>query len=878
MKLNTKRLTIALAVTSALVSMMSMTAMAQDTAPAAPAAPEAATPAAPVVAANDQAVVQTPAAEPEAQESTGKISAAAAAAAASKQTGIQTVVVTAQKRKEDASKVPLSISVLGGDELQAQHIGDFADITRAVPNVSFSGGGGGGDAGDGPGLSNIEIRGVSSSAGSATVGIYMDDVSMTVANLYSMGSAEPKFFDIDHVEVLRGPQGTLYGSSSMGGTIKFVTNQPNLKENTTDVYSEAYATKGGQGSYNGSVVFNEVAIPNELAFRFGVEGGHKGGYINNVDYSGNVTEYGINWQDDQVVKFAAKWEPTKELTITPAVFYQKVKTGDTDVSMSQVIQNGNTVGIPYVPLAPYENSKITHEPGADELLVPSVTIGYSTDYGDLTAVTSYFKRTFNRTQDGGATNSYQLGNVYINNTTFPNLATVVEGLPSSVTLDNEVTQFAQEIRFASKPYEKGGSPFTWIVGAYGANEHTSIVENDYVYGVNAAFAAAGASTTNFDPANPNNSPGGSSNLPNNPAFNSGTWSPGFPGDNTFAGIYRYHDTQQSIFGETSYYFTPELHATLGLRYLRAQEEFYGNQGLFYQGQNNDINIVDQSGTKTTPKIAVVWEISPTNSVFATAAEGFRVGGTNSQVPYTLCGLPGPNQAVFNSDSLWSYEVGTKSKFFNNKLTVDGSLFYLKWKDMQQEVELGCSYDFNTNVGNATSYGAEVEIKAKPIPSFLIDLAAGYTHATLDASLPPPAVAPGTPVYNVQNGALYGAVGGYDIPGVPNYNIALTGTYSYDFNDDYFGFLRAAARWVGTSTGGFPLLPNGETNLDADRPAYHLIDASTGVSWGQWEATLFVKNLFNNNMVIQRPVVQANTVGEVYRIEPRTIGVSLSAKF
>jgi len=209
MKLRTRRLTIVMAVASAV---MSMAAIAQEATTA-----------------------QEQTASPEAVKLTG----AAAASAASKQSGIQTVVVTAQKRKEDASKVPISISVIGGDELLAQHITDYADITRSIPNISFTGAGGGGDAGDGPGLSNIQIRGISSSAGSATVGIYLDDVSMTQANQYSMGSPEPKFFDIDHVEVLRGPQGTLYGASSMGGTLKFITNQPNTKEESVDFYTES---------------------------------------------------------------------------------------------------------------------------------------------------------------------------------------------------------------------------------------------------------------------------------------------------------------------------------------------------------------------------------------------------------------------------------------------------------------------------------------------------------------------------------------------------------------------------------------------------------------------------------------------------------------
>ena len=849
MKLRTRRLTLAMAVASTFISLH---AGAQEAAVPAPAAE-----------AQDQQVVEQPA-TPEA----AKLSGAAAASAAAKQGGIQTVVVTATKRKEDVSKVPISMSVIGGDELLAQHITDYADVTRSIPNISFSGAGGGGDAGDGPGLSNIQIRGISSSAGSSTVGVYLDDVSMTQANQYSMGTPEPKFFDIDHVEVLRGPQGTLYGASSMGGTVKFITNQPSTKEDSAEFYTEVSHTQGANTpNYNGNVVLNKPLIPGELAIRVGVESEHIGGYVNQVNTTGSVIDNGINWQDNGVVKVGVKWTPTKDLTILPNIISQKVKTGDTDVSYGNLIVSGNVVtdgnGNP-IPLPKFETSKLTNERGSDALTVPSLTINYSTGIGDITSVTSYFKREFTRIQDGTFTNSWQMANGYMAPAAgggLTPLATVVEGLPSAVTLDNEVKQFSQELRLASKPYEAGGSPLTWLVGAYAANGHTMIHENDFVYGLNQAFSSYGADPTAIPGVwNQPNAQGVCS------AFACVTDNhEGFPNDNTWTGTYKYHDSQQSVFGEASYYFTPGLHATLGLRYLRAQQTFTSFQDLFYQGDTPTVNGSTVSGSKSTPKLAVIWEVSPTNSVFATAAEGFRLGGANSAVPWQLCGLSGPNAAGYSSDSLWSYEVGDKARFLNNTVTLNTSLFYVKWKNMQQELELACSFAYDVNVGSATSYGGEVELKVKPIPSLLIDLAGGYTHATLDDD-------------SGEIAGIPGAVKGAWIPGVPNFNTALTGTYSYDITDDYFGFVRAAAHLVGTSYGGLAFLPNGAANPDFNRPAYHTFDVSTGVSWKEWEATFFIKNLANNNMVIQKPVEQAQAGGLVYRIAPREIGMSLSAKF
>jgi len=787
------------------------------------------------------AVASTFIATPVWAQEAGDISATVAGAVKSqneKSAEIQTVVVTAQKRKEDVNKVPISISVVGGDQLAAQHIGDYADITRSIPNISFSGGGGGGDAGDGPGLSNIEIRGVSSTAGSATVGIYVDDISMSVANAYSMGSAEPKFFDLDRVEVLRGPQGTLYGASSMGGTLKFITNQPNLKQAETNLYTEVSSTKGGDNSYTANAVFNRPLIPGELALRIGVESGHQGGFINQMSDAGAVINRGINWQDDSVLRMALKWAPTKDLIITPSLFYQKVSTGDNDVSYSQYLIDGQASGVS-IPI--FSTNKHVREPGVDKLLVPSLTVNYATDFGDLTSVTSYFKRQFVRTQDGSLINSVQLSGYVINNVP---LASAIMALPSTVALDNQIQQFSQEVRFASRPYDANVSPLTWLAGAYLANENTRIAEKDTVIGVNDAFAKSGADPTDPDVL--------ANALP-----------VGFPNDGVYSGIYSYHNTQQSVFGEMNYYFVPTLHATLGMRYVRAATDFSNTQDLFYNG-GPTAHDSTASGTKSTPKLSLIWEATPTDTVFVSTAEGFRVGGTNPPIPQGLCNLPAPNPLSYNSDSLWSYEVGDKSRFLNNRLTMNASLFYVKWKNMQQDLVLPCDFDYDVNVGDATTYGAELELKAKPVSSVLIDLAGGMTRATLDNS-------------DGANAGVAGAVKGADIPGVPKFNLALTGQYDYSIVGDYQGFVRGAVHWTGTSHGGFFYLPNGLVNPDFNRPAYNTVDFSAGMNWDKWELSLFVKNALNNNIVIQRPIVQT-TLGEIYRIAPRTIGVGLSAKF
>jgi outer membrane receptor protein involved in Fe transport len=727
---------------------------------------------------------------------------------------IEAVVVTAQKRKEDASKVPLSISVISGEELQAAHINNFADVTRAMPNISFSGA-----SGAGAGLSNIEIRGISSAAGSATVGVYLDDVSMTTRNLYSMGSSEPKFFDIDRIEVLRGPQGTLYGASSMGGTIKFISNQPNLKEREASVYSEVSGTKGGGTNYTVNGVVNQPLIPGELALRIGIQTGHESGYIDQVSpTTGNVIASGINSQDSSVVKLAMKWQPTRNLSITPSVFYQEVNSKDIDAS--------------YLALPKNQTSKLVREPGNDRLLVPSLTVNYDMGKADLVSVSSFYQRTFNRTQDGTTVNN--LGSAVPD--TPPGLAAAIGALPSAVYLQNQVRQFSQEFRVASKPYDQTVSPFTWLGGVYYANLHTNVTDNEPIFGLNATYAAFGA-----NPADP------------------GQLGIAFPNDNSYFSERHYRTEQKAVFGELNYYFVPTLHGTVGLRYLQATDSLSRNGDDYWNGGPTSSS-VSSSSSKLTPKFSLIWEVDPNNTVYTSATEGFRLGGNTRPIPASLCASDFANLGIteaptsFKSDKLWSYELGNKSRLLGNRLSVNASVFYIQWDGLQQDIQLpGCGFDYETNVGKAKSYGAEFEIKGKPTSNILLGLSGGYTKATLSSDVPSLKAHAGDP-----------------IQGVPKYNVSLTGQYSFNLPGDYYGFARAAAHWTGSSHGTLVA-----TDPDYQRPAYSTVDASVGATYDRWELTLFVKNLTNSDKVIQRPNVQS--VSEGYRVAPRTIGVSLAGK-
>jgi outer membrane receptor protein involved in Fe transport len=762
---------------------------------------------------------------------TAALSSTARAQEAPASDHIEVVRVTAQKRQEDPNKVAMSISAVSGAQLEARHVTDFTDLTRIVPNISFTAATGNGGAG--PGTSNIEVRGISSAAGAATVGVYLGEVPVTVGNFYTMGTVEPKFFDIDRVEVLRGPQATLYGASSMGGTIKFVPNEPDLKERQFRIYTEASSIRGGSAGYVANAVANFPLLADRLALRIGVQAQRSGGFIDQVDGGGSVLASNIDKVNDQELRLALKWRPSDALTILPSLYYQKVDAKD--------------ISAFNLELPRYQAQKQVREPSKDVLLTPNLTVNWELGAADLTSSTSYFRRKFDRTQNGSAYNSYSLS-TFLTSTADggnapPELIDAIAALPSAVYLNNRVRQLSQEFRLASKPYD-GKSPWTWLGGVYVSDQHTDIIENDPIFGVNDTFASFGFSSAD-------------------PGILPDTYPGAFPGDNAFSGAFHYREKQRSVFGEVNYYFTPALHATLGARWLKGDSSLDQNNGLYLAGAGNNSS-TSLSSTAFTPKYALTWEVDRSHTVYASVAKGFRLGGANVFVPPTTCGPDlaangidaGP--ATYAPDSVWSYEVGTKNRFLDRRLQVNADVFYIRWNNIQQGVYLPtCAYTYNANAGNAVSKGIEFEINARPIPGLLLGASGGHVQAEL------------TNDAGSQNGVV-GAVAGARIQGVPNYNAAVNARYNFLLGERG-AFLTAGVQWVGSSKGS---LDPGQT--DYDRPAYHTADLSAGLAFDSVDLTVFVKNAFDTDTVIQHPRVASIVQG--YRVAPRSIGMSLAAKF
>src|SRR5262249_42770418 len=233
---------------------------------------------------------------------------------------LQEVVVTATRHEEPLSKVPISVTAMTQDEMDQMGIKDFQDMVRFTPGVSI----------DTAGTNSISIRGISSSAGADTTGIYIDDTPIQMRSVgFNPDDTLPKAFDLDRVEVLRGPQGTLFGAGSEGGTVRYILVQPSLTSSSTYVRAEGSYTEGGQPNYELGIAHGGPIADGKLGWRASAWYRQDGGWIDRVDpTTGAVTENNANHQGTLQLRLAATWAPADSLQITPSVLYQNSKRHD----------------------------------------------------------------------------------------------------------------------------------------------------------------------------------------------------------------------------------------------------------------------------------------------------------------------------------------------------------------------------------------------------------------------------------------------------------------------------------------------------------------------------------------------------------------------
>ncbi|MDR3511378.1 MAG: TonB-dependent receptor [Caulobacteraceae bacterium] len=717
------------------------------------------------------------------------------------------IIVTATKRAELLRKVPASIAVVSAADLESKKIETIDDLARAVPNVSVS------DSG-GPGLGNVEIRGVSSQAGAATTALYIDDVPINILNLYTAGATEPHFFDMNRVEILRGPQGTLYGSSSMGGAIRFISNQPVFNQWGADVHAELSGTQGaGEPNGEASVVLNAPLVKDRVALRLGADYRQDGGWIDRVPPGGgSAIANDVNRNRTLVLRATLKAEVNDRLTITPAVFAQRYTA------------TGSSLFNPALPR--YQTDLRVPETSKDEFVAPSLTIRYDLGRADLTSITSYFARRYDRLVDGTLYDSAYIGSILDGLYGHGGDAIGALAAPSQFnTRDHRVTQ---EIRLASKDEGR----LTWIAGLYYTHDSEQLIDVEYIPGFNATFQATYGTT------------------PQNSLLASA-----FPNDLVFFARSVFDTNEYAAFGEVAYRFTSRLKATVGLRYDLADETLdFSTDGYLAGGPQKSVTA--SHSHSATPNFTLTYDVSPDVTAYSKIGQGYRLGGANRPVPATLCsadlGAQGLTAApeTYAPDDLWSYEAGIKGRTPDRAITFDAAVYDIEWSRLQEDVLLyDCGFDYKTNVGNARIDGAEVSANIRLGPNLRLDLGGNYTSAVVTTDEP-----------------ALGVSRGDHVIGVPEYSVSSALEYSRPVDDRFEGYARADFQLVGPSQGAIT-----HSDPDFHRPAYQVLGASIGLKDARMDVSLFATNLLDEAKIIQRPNVALITFG--LRVPPRTIGVS-----
>jgi iron complex outermembrane recepter protein len=767
------------------------------------------------------------------------------AAAPAEGTVLEEITVTAEKRTSTVQDTPISITAVSGATLAERGIVDFATLAGETPGISMRQ--------NGPGQTEFEMRGMTSSGGnSPTVGFYLDDVPMTSPAQAQNGKVviDPSLYDLNRAEMLRGPQGTLYGAGSMGGTVKLITNQPDTQAFHASGEAVTSDTTGGGFNYTINGMLNLPLIDNQLALRLVGTDSHTSGWIDRIALSdfplsdptgfirGNVL--GAQVQADHSQSNAEHlsggratllWKVTDDFTLTPTVFYQRI-TQDGPSAYDSVPGT----------MAHYQPFDIA-EPYSDKFTLGALTANYHASGFDLTSVTARWTRTSTQTQD----TSESFENPYTCITIAPDCGQLPFYGPNGVgtgpvvgTETDPSSQFSEELRIAST----GDGPLRGVAGVFYSDfksqwQLNTQSQNNLSYVDFSNFTTPAATTT--------------------------VW-----GLNEPANI-----KQWAVFGEGTWAITPAFKATAGLRFFSYTSDlsmYFAGWGSPLGGATPSTTDVSQSSKGVDPKFNLSYEFSDDLMVYATAAKGFRPGGGNQPLP----NFPPPNAPAnfgytawpktYDSDSLWSYEVGEKARFLDRHLIVNASVYYEDWTQIQLE-ELPFGYPLFDNAGNAKIYGGELEFQALLGGGFTLSASGAYTHATLD---------PGPHYTIVLQGQAVGDPASTVVPDVPKYTANVGLDYFHTLN----GSLSLVARADYTYTGQrYDLVAINQGQLWS-LPGYALTNLRLGVKSEDWNVSLFCTNVANNHPALENMTALNLANPDFNRVitsQPRTIGLDFNIK-
>ena len=787
--------------------------------------------------------------------------ALAIANSASAQSLLAEVTVTARKRAESIQDVPFAISVRTQEDLRQAGATSIEDVSRNIAGLSVQN--------LGPGQSQVGLRGISAGkidrdlAGiKEQVGVYMDESVISL----SLFTPDLELYDLNRVEVLRGPQGTLFGSGSMAGTVRYISNQPDTSDDYGSVEVDMSAVDGGDTGGDVRGMLN-IAMGDAAALRLIGYYNEIPGYID-VHRPGGLVADDVNGDTRYGGRAALRLELSENVTITPRVLFQSVNTdGVNREDVWNMLGNPFTTTEPAVNIGEREQYTNFEEKFSDDFLLGDLTMEFDLGGVMLTSISSYTDRDILMARDA----SQLSGSItYFN---YNNTGSAAVRLDSKLIDATEVEVFTQELRLASD-YD---GRFQWVVGGFYSDITRDYGQTLPTPGFDTLVAGAPSSTV------------------------------GAPPDTPFFSVIPYDFKQMAFFAEGTFDITERFSATVGGRYYDFDEDrtlyFAGHFADIVRDANGDVATLPGSTSEDgfLPRVLLAYDISDNVQLNAQAAQGFRLGGINDPLNVPLCSaqdlLDFSGRPTFDNETLWNYELGAKIGFADGRAQFNMAFFHADIEDLQVPALAGnCSSRIAINVPESHSTGVEMELSAQPTDRFDFGISASYTESEIDTS-----------VTSGSGAILAGIEEGNRLPSVPEFQLAANATYSWPFTESVDGFITGVYQHVGSRytqmadqtpgfdtfgividpptpgvgfgnpvSGGAPLTT---FTFEPQLPAYDIGNIRFGVRGDDWEAALFVNNVGDENARLALDQERGRVARVGYLVnQPRTFGLSFRKDF
>ncbi len=739
---------------------------------------------------------------------------------------LEEVVVTAQKRSEPLIRVPISATALTGEQLEVHGIKDVADLARVTPGVTFQGIDDSGDM-------NLAIRGVISTVGAPTTGIYLNDIPLQVRKDAAVWSDPfPKIFDLDRIEILRGPQGTFFGSGAEGGVVRFITPDVNLTQAGGFMRASVEHTQGGAPGGEIGAAFGTPLITGALGARASVWHQDTGGFATRVDpVTGAQLGQHVNGTSTTVAHANLEFRPTEALILTPSFFYQDEH--DSDKGLFWERAGGD-----------YTIASTMRSPHRDYMLLPSLSVEYGFNAVSVKWISAFIYR---QAQFHYDSTQYEFASYD------PDLTYLPSNPGYTVPADYRSGQnsSSQELRFTS--VDGPDARLSWVGGLFFQHARESY---DGQYGGDMNLLADYLSQS-------------AGQGPSDAASYFGE----APVQGQYAYIRHSRDLvkESALFANVTYRIFQQLSLAAGVRVSRNSFGYHDFQDGPWGPGAPTTRAGSKSQPAVTPRVNLTYTPRPDRMAYASIAKGYRMGGVNQPVPSNLCqadlGSLGLSSApdAYNSDSLWSYELGFKGRMFDRRIKVESSVFWIDWRQIQQSVYLAnCGYNYIANLGRAVSRGADLQLEWALTQSLTVSGNVGYTNAYNAQTL-------------LQDGTMLAKSGD------PLATPAWTGAASVEYEFPAFEGGRGYARLDGQYAGPYKRMGSadvyGSDPLLRDAPAVSYLNGRLGVRLLSWDLALYGDNLANahTSLYRYRDSVQTTPLAlRDLRLRPRTLG--LTAKF